>query len=98
MKLLFRLVVVALLSPALTSAVSGQARVPATDIARLDGDLTPVGAERAGNAAGTIPPWTGGMPQRAMEPAIGYVDPYADDEVLFTITADNADQIERIGP
>ena len=24
-------------------------------------DLTPVGAERAGNAAGTIPPWTGGI-------------------------------------
>ena len=27
----------------------------------LRGPLTPVGAERAGNAAGTIPPWTGGM-------------------------------------
>ncbi|MDH5620134.1 MAG: DUF1329 domain-containing protein, partial [Gammaproteobacteria bacterium] len=24
-------------------------------------DLTPVGAERAGNAAGTIPAWTGGL-------------------------------------
>ena len=28
--------------------------------ATLGGDLTPVGAERAGNAAGTIPAWTGG--------------------------------------
>ena len=26
-------------------------------------DLTPVGAERAGNEAGTIPPWTGGITQ-----------------------------------
>ena len=28
---------------------------------RLDADLTPVGAERAGNADGSIPPWTGGL-------------------------------------
>ncbi|MCP5147714.1 MAG: DUF1329 domain-containing protein [Pseudomonadales bacterium] len=64
----------------------------AADIARLDGDLTPVGAERAGNAAGTIPPWTGGLAQQAIDPRVGYLDPYADDPVLFTITAANADE------
>jgi Protein of unknown function (DUF1329) len=53
--------------------------------------LTPVGAERGGNVAGTIPSWTGGL----TEPPAGYVkgerlvDPYADDPVLFTITAAN---------
>jgi len=59
---------------------------------RLEDDLTPVGAERAGNEAGTIPPWTGGLPPLSVDPAIGYLDPYDDDPVLFTITADNADQ------
>ncbi len=63
--------------------------------ARLGGDeLTPIGAERAGNAAGTIPPWTGGL----QELPAGYVegqplvDPFPDDEPLFTITAANYEQ------
>ena len=30
-------------------------------INRLSDDLTPMGSERAGNAAGTIPAWTGGI-------------------------------------
>jgi len=56
--------------------------------------LTPVGAERAGNAEGTIPAWTGGI----TEPPAGYVkggwyvDPFATDEILFTITASNYEQ------
>ena len=31
------------------------------EIDRLSNDLTPMGSERAGNAAGTIPEWTGGI-------------------------------------
>ena len=62
----------------------------AIDLARLEGDLTPVGAERAGNAEGSIPAWTGGLPQQSIEPKVGYVDPYAADPILFTITAENA--------
>lgn len=62
------------------------------ELARLDEDLTPVGAERAGNAAGTIPAWTGGLPRQPIDPLLGYLDPYADDPVLFTISASNADQ------
>lgn len=65
--------------------------------------FTPVGAERAGNASGEIPPWTGGItPQR--RPA-GFVDgeplpdPYADDAPLFVITADNMDRhAKRLTP
>jgi hypothetical protein len=71
-------------------ASAGSAASTAADIARLDGDLTPVGAELAGNAAGTIPPWTGGLAQQPIDPKAGYIDPYADDPVLFTITAANA--------
>ncbi len=38
-----------------------QARgVPASQVERLGQDLTPMGAERAGNADGSIPAWTGG--------------------------------------
>lgn len=59
------------------------------DLSLLDAELTPVGAERAGNTAGTIPPWTGGLPQQPMDAEAGYVDPYAEDPVLFSITAEN---------
>jgi len=37
------------------------AAVDASQAARLGQDLTPLGAERAGNAEGTIPAWTGGV-------------------------------------
>ena len=56
-------------------------------------ELTPIGAERGGNAAGTIPPWTGGLTP-AQRPA-GFVkggrlvDPYPADRPLFTITGAN---------
>ncbi len=61
---------------------------------RLDADLTPVGAERAGNADGTIPPWTGGLasPPADWQPAMGYVDPFAKEAPLFRITRANADR------
>ncbi len=43
----------------MTSTV--QAVVTPEEAARLTTDLTPFGAERAGNDAGTIPEWTGGL-------------------------------------
>ncbi|MEA3275947.1 MAG: DUF1329 domain-containing protein [Pseudomonadota bacterium] len=62
---------------------------------RLDGpELTPLGAERGGNADGTIPAWSGGI----TEPPAGYktgrqhIDPFADDPVLVRISADNMDK------
>src|SRR5208337_917015 len=36
--------------------------------AQLGASLTPVGAERAGNADGSIPPWTGGFAAPASDP------------------------------
>ena len=55
--------------------------------------LTPVGAERAGNASGSIPPWTGGLtaPPAAYVPGKHEVDPFAEDALLFSITADKLD-------
>ncbi len=56
--------------------------------------LTPMGAVRAGNADGSIPPWEGGIstPPAGYEVGGWYVDPYADDKPLFTITAQNYQQ------
>ena len=66
------------------------------DFSRLGKDLTPVGAERAGNADGTIPAWDGGLtqPPAGWTRQQGYVDPFPDDKPLFTITAANAAQYE----
>ncbi len=64
-----------------------------------DGDalkttLTPLGAERAGNAAGTIPAWTGGYTTTppAYKSGDPRPDPFAADAPLFTITAATAAQ------
>ena len=70
-------------APAAASVSSEQA-------ATLHARLTPLGAERAGNAAGTIPPWTGGLTNRSGSRTPLWSDPFADDHPLFTITADTA--------
>jgi hypothetical protein len=55
-------------------------------------DLTPLGAERAGNAAGTIPAWTGGLTKAPADykPGRHETDPFPDDRPLLRIDADNA--------
>ncbi|MEE4296059.1 MAG: DUF1329 domain-containing protein [Wenzhouxiangella sp.] len=76
----------------------GEYIIPRTEanIARLGQDLTPMGSLRAGNADGTIPEWTGGLGRddwpAGYEPGGRHPDPYADDEPLFVITADNYQQ------
>jgi hypothetical protein len=76
------------------AAASLEAEVSSQEIARLGADLTPMGAEKAGNTEGTIPAWEGGIttPPAGYEPGDHHPDPFADDAVLFTITADNADE------
>ncbi len=80
----------------LITALSFQAMGEPRDFSRLGKDLTPVGAERAGNAAGTIPAWDGGLTKApdGWTPQQGYIDPFPDDQPLFTITAANAAQYE----
>lgn len=67
------------------------AAVTAEEAARLDSTLTPVGAERAANAAGTIPEWSGGYTTVAPGYKNGEPrpDPFADDKPLFSITSAN---------
>ena len=84
-----------LLAVGLLGAETPQA--PAQTAARLDADLTPVGAERAANADGSIPAWTGGLPKSApIEWKTGYANPFADDQPLFTITAANAEKYKEL--
>lgn len=77
------------------SAGSALAAVAPAEVAKLGASLTPFGAEKTGNAAGTIPEWTGGITQvPASYKAAGqhHPDPFADDKPLFTITKANLEQ------
>lgn len=54
-------------------------------------EFTPLGAEAAANADGSIPAWTGGFSRGVTWSDIGkqFVDPFADDPVKFSIDARN---------
>jgi len=70
------------------------ADISSSDLARLGNDLTPLGAERAGNADGSIPAWDGGLttPPAGYQPGDHHPDPFAHESPLFTITAANYTQ------
>ena len=82
-----------------TSAAS-IAETSATDLARLGKDLTPVGAEQAGNKDGSIPEWKGGLtkPPANFDPKKGYANPFADEKPLVVITAANYKEYEQLLP
>lgn len=73
---------------------SAWAKLNQAEADRLGADLTPVGAEKAGNKEGTIPAWTGGLTTApaGFSAAKGYVDPFAAEKPTITITKANADQ------
>ena len=76
-----------LIAAAFAVGVPAHAKVSADEAAKLGKELTPVGAERAGNKAGTIPAWT---PQSQIQYKKGEYpsDPALEAEKpLFTITA-----------
>jgi len=74
------------------------AAVSAADAAKLGAELTPLGAEKAANADGSIPAWDGGITSASQ---VGFAsfksgehhpDPYANDKPLFTVTPGNLNQ------
>jgi hypothetical protein len=75
-------------------ATPAAAELSAADLAKLGTTLTPVGAEKAGNAAGTIPAWDGNtIPTPAgYVPGGAYPDPFPADRPTFTIDASNVDR------
>jgi len=66
---------------------------------RLGADLTPMGSPTAGNEAGTIPEWTGGIqqPPPGYEEGDHHPNPFPDEEIRFVIDSSNyqeyADQL-----
>jgi hypothetical protein len=79
-------------------SASALAAITAQEAARLGADLTPLGGEKAGNAAGTIPAWDGGLKTPAdagiqnFKPGTAHPDPFASEKPLFKITAANVGQ------
>lgn len=73
------------------SGVAGAA-VSDQEAAQLGKDLTPVGAEKAGNKDGSIPRWEGGVPKGKHKLGDARVDHFAADKPLFSIDASNVDK------
>lgn len=72
-------------------ALPGIAAVPQDQADKLGGELTFVGAEKAGNG-GAIPAWDGGIAGSnapSHQKGQAYADPFASDTVQFTISRDN---------
>jgi hypothetical protein len=84
-----------LLGAGILMAAGAAGTASGADAGRLGSDLTPMGAEKAGNAAGTIPVWSGGIKSAAEAGAPGFKpgghhpDPYASDKPLYKIDSSN---------
>ena len=78
---------------ALSLALPGlsNAAVSAAEADRLGKDLTPLGGETAGNKAGTIPAWTGGITEvpAGFKAGDHHPDPFPGDKALYTVNAQN---------
>ena len=81
---------------ALAISAGAFAQLAADDLAKLGTSLTPMGSEKAANAAGTIPAWDGGITKvlAGVSFKVGgtYPDPFPTDKPLFTITSATADK------
>jgi hypothetical protein len=75
---------------------SGQlmAAVSTDEAAKLGNALTPVGAEKAGNAAGTIPAWDGGI-ELVSEDPVFMTDPFKGEKPIYSITAANVEEYKQ---
>lgn len=83
---LFSILAFSLLASSVMAASSEEA-------AKLGNSLTPLGAEKAGNADGTIPEWTGGLSTDAAPLKNGHLtNPFQNEQPKFVITAQNVDQ------
>ena len=88
----------ALLIVGIALGAPAMAAVSAADAAKLGAELTPLGAEKAGNADGSIPAWDGGITSASQagfanfRPGQHHPDPYANDKPLFTVSAANMGQ------
>lgn len=90
--------IVSTLCLALSATSSSFAAVSKKEADKLRTTLTPVGAERAGNADGSIPPWRGGIqfpPVDYRQAGQHHPDPFPEDEPLYVVTAKNMGKYEQ---
>jgi len=79
----------------LSIATASLAAAPADQVAQIGKTLTPFGAIIAGNADGSIPPYTGGLTQSppGFKPDSGFwADPFEDEKPLLRINSKNMEQ------
>lgn len=83
---------------ALVLSCSVAAKITPEQAARLGNDLTPLGAEKAGNADGSIPAWSGGITAAPAGYTAGmhHPNPFADDKIILTIDKSNLDQHKNL--
>lgn len=70
------------------------AKVSPQEAAKLDNELTPMGAERSGNANGSIPAWDGGLNRVPKGYQVGehHKDPFAEEKPLLVIDQTNVEK------
>jgi len=90
-----------LIASAITFALGStvaMAKLPADQVSRLGKDLTPIGAEKAGNADNSIPSWEGGITSApaGYKPGDHHPDPFSADKVVVTIDKANLEQYKSM--
>ncbi|MFU2327077.1 DUF1329 domain-containing protein [Pseudomonas sp. NFX98] len=86
-------------SLAMVLAAQAQAAVSPQDVAKLGSSLTLVGAEKAGNADGSIPAYNGGLTTPPASFKAGdsmRPDPFASEKPLLVIDGKNVDQYKSM--
>jgi hypothetical protein len=89
------------LTSALTLAlasVGAHSAVSPAEAAKLNKELTPIGAVKAANADGSIPAWNGGITEApaGYKAGMHHPDPFSGDKVLYTVTNANKDQYKDL--
>lgn len=81
----------AALATVLMGAQGAHAAVSADEAAKLKSTLTPLGAEKAGNKDGSIPPWEGGITKPLPGKQMGDIptEIFTDEKPRFQVTAKN---------
>ena len=91
----------AVVAALIAASQAGWGAVSADEAAQLKSTLTPLGAEKAGNKAGSIPPWQGGVTGSLAGLNAGsgkYPDPFADEKPFIQITPQNVGQYASMLP
>ena len=85
---MFKKIITTTLSSVLLAPTLAMAKVDSETADQLGNNLTYIGAEKSGNAAGTIPEWKGGYSKQ--EKRLSH--PYKNEKMLYTIDKNNLNQ------